>query len=772
MLLDPAVLGGYLSRQLRSGRLKLPGGPIGLVLEGLVVAVTSVLCAAFALHLWQADLALPLRYAPVDDTKFYLMLAKGIADHGWYLSNSNLGAPFGQQLYDFPQGADDLNLLIVRGLSIFSSDPALLVNLFFLLTFALASLTSHLVLRSLGVTALAAGVASVLFSLLAYHFFRGESHLLLSAYYAIPLAAYLFLELLAGVPLLTRRSRPRARWSAWLSRRTLATLVICVVIASDNLYYATFAAAMLLAAAIIALTMRRRQTGLTGLLLAAVVVAGVLANLSPSLLYRAQHGGNSALERSASFTEMSDEAFSLRLANLILPAPDSGIAPLRSIAAKYDPIIAPGYCEACYASPGTVGTVGLLWLLVCALSALVGASGWFAARSLARNASVGVIVALAVGTVGGLASLIEVFVTPDIRAWNRISVFIAFLSLLAVALLLERLVVWLGRRRRGGLLASLALLGVLAFGVYDQTSDSIVAPYSATARQWRSDRRFVAEIERRLPRGAGVFQLPYVPFPEGYPETPVGDAIATYSTKYEPLRGYLHSSTLRWSYGAIKGKPSDWSAQLAGQPLTYVVAAAAAAGFDGLWVDPAGFEANKAAQIGLAIKQLLGASPLVSPDGDLWFFDLRPYLALLERSSARARLSLLRERTLHPFTSTCGAHGLVLVNPYRKLRAVTLTAHLLRAGVSYDASRVGVLDGQASDFPQSSTVAVRRRMQLAPGATVVPLDVAGRSARAPARVLYATVTDDALVSFERAGGKAADTVVAGLTGPPCARRGG
>ena len=91
--------------------------------EGLLVAIVSLLCAAWALRLWRADLAMPLRYSPVDDTKFYLMLAKGIAEHGSYLSNSTLGAPFGQHLSDYPQGADNLNLLMIRGLAVFFRTP-------------------------------------------------------------------------------------------------------------------------------------------------------------------------------------------------------------------------------------------------------------------------------------------------------------------------------------------------------------------------------------------------------------------------------------------------------------------------------------------------------------------------------------------------------------------------------------------------------------------------------------------------------------------------
>jgi phosphoglycerol transferase len=133
----------------------------------------------------------------------------------------------------------------------------------------------------------------------------------------------------------------------------------------------------------------------------------------------------------------------------------------------------------------------------------------------------------------------------------------------------------------------------------------------------------------------------------------VGGSVATYATKYEPLRGYLHSSTLRWSYGAIKGRPADWASQLAGRPLSYLLAAVTAAGFEGVWVDPAGFEPAMARRVGAALRSLLGAPPLLSPDRDLWFFDLRPYRARLERADSPARLAALRARTLEPPRTAC-----------------------------------------------------------------------------------------------------------------------
>jgi hypothetical protein len=107
----------------------------------------------------------------------------------------------------------------------------------------------------------------------------------------------------------------------------------------------------------------------------------------------------------------------------------------------------------------------------------------------------------------------------------------------------------------------------------------------------------------------------------------------------------------------MKGRSADWASQLAGQPLSVVTRAVTAASFDGLWVDPAGFATAKANRIRSKLTQLLGVDALVSPDHDLWFFDLRPYRATLERTYTPAALSRLREQTVHPLRRSCIAGG-------------------------------------------------------------------------------------------------------------------
>jgi phosphoglycerol transferase len=728
-----------------------------LLLEGTAVALLALGCAAWALQLWRADLSVPLRYAAVDDTKFYLALVKGIIGHGWFQTNSSLGAPFGQQLYDFPQGADNLNFLLIKFFALFSSSPAVVANLFFLSTFALCGLTGYLVLRQLGAARPSSLLGAVLFAVLPYHFFRGESHLLLSAYYAVPLSAYLFFSLLGNRDLFERRRAVGPRPLTWISGRSLFTLALCVVIGSDSLYYATLAEVLLVAATLVALALRRpaRQV-LTGAILVVAIAATMAANLAPSLVYQLRHGPNHQLTRSA----VQDESHGLKLTNLVLPTPNSRIPPLADVAAHYDNAVAPSYCEACYASLGTVGTAGFLWLALCALGTLLGAAGWFGSRRLFRHAAFGVIVSLAVATIGGISSLLEFFVTPNIRGWNRISVFIAFFSLLAVALLLDRALAWLRGRRAGSALVPVAVGALLAFGVFDETSSSFVPSYAANAREYRSDDAFVKSIQARLPRGAGVFQLPYVPFPEGYPLTATSGNVPSFNSSYELARGYLHSDTLRWSYGAMKGRSGDWSAQLAAKPMALVLASAVAAGFAGVWVDPQGYPQDGGRQVVAALRALLTEAPLMSPAGDLWFFDLRGYADRLARGHDAAQLAALRQATLTPLRATCGGGGLVFFNPDPTARAATLSVSLAGSG----AVRLTFPDGRSDQVSTGANpVSVSRRVQVSPGASTVRIAASGASG---VQVLSATLTDDSYLPFAGDRQPAAQTPT-GLIGPAC-----
>ena len=218
----------------------------------------------------------------------------------------------------------------------------------------------------------------------------------------------------------------------------------------------------------------------------------LIANLAPTVVYHAQHGGNSAEVHSAS----QGDSLAMSASYLVLPPLHDRIAPLRHLTEHYANVTPPhGYCEQCYESVGTIGDVGLIWLLVIAFGSLAGAAFVTRVARMHRWSALGVAVVLAIAVTGGVSSLTRVFVSNDIRAWNRMSVLIAFFALLTVGLLLDRLLAWI--RARGARDRRLARLGpwpgvllvvaVLVFGVADQTSRFFVPNFAKDAAEYHSD---------------------------------------------------------------------------------------------------------------------------------------------------------------------------------------------------------------------------------------------------------------------------------------------
>jgi hypothetical protein len=545
--------------------------------------------AAVVLELGDAELGVPFTYT--GDGTLNLVFIKTVLENAWHFENPRLGAPDGLELYDYPViNGETLNLLLFRVLGLGHGDPAVVMNLFFLLTFPLTALTAFVVLRRLPASRGVSLVIAVLFALLPYHFMRGEAHLFLSAYYCVPLGAYLAIAVFRGDGLFGTR------------RQMLVTSVMCAVVAtaSGSGYYAVFTVLLVAAAAVLRFVVRRERNALVaGAAVVAAITAVTLLQLAPTIVQRAVNSSNEEVARRYWF---ESENYGLRLTNLVLPVDGHRIERLARMKDEYVTKIP--QTEARAATLGVVATVGFLWLLAVAFVACVGAGRRYDLGLHAGLAAL-TIISFVVATTGGLATLIAV-VWPQIRAWNRLSVFLAFFAFAAVALLLGRV-----ERRLPAAASAVVLALVLAVGVFDQTTKAYVPPYEAAKSAWDQDEAFYSDLEAGLPDGAMIAQLPY----ETFPEPP-----AARQAIYEPAKAYLHTSGLQWSYGAMRGRAADWLGPLAGRPVSEVIAAARERGFAAILVDRLGY-ADGGAAIEAELRAL-GVAPRRSANGRFLFWNL------------------------------------------------------------------------------------------------------------------------------------------------------
>ena len=592
----------------------------------LATAVVAAVVAIVDLKLWRMDPDVPLANV-AGDSSYYLASIKGVLENGWFLHNPDLGAPFGQSNHDFAVG-DVVHYVLVWLLGLVLGDPVVVFNAFFLLCFPLIAVVGYAVLRDLGSARAPALVAGLLFAFLPYHMIRGQQHLFLTSYYEIPLAFWLVAMLAEGRSLI-HRAAPRAR--------TLLVVGACLVVGAGASYYAIFAVLVLLTVVPVAAIARRsRAIALQGAAVTALVVAGFALANAPAFIHSIQHGANDSV---AVRQPGESELFGLKLADMVIPRNTHRIGFLARRGQEYyakTPLRSEGFNPAL----GSVATLGLVAALLVLLATGLGSATASLRRSRIAVAGTVALMSFLIGTVGGGSALIAYWLTPQLRGWNRIGLFIAFAALLAVALLLTSLGERLRARGRPAWLPGVVAVFVAAVGIYDQTSVLDAPDHAAVAAAWKTNDRFAATMQDRLPAGTKILQLPYMSYPENGSVQGLGD--------YDLFTGYLHTKGLRWSYGAVRGRLSDWHGAHQALAPDQLATAAAAAGFGAVYLDRIGF-ADGGAATAAALDRLAGpgASGL-SADRRLQFFDLRPAAARLAQSTTRAERAQVAQALLYP----------------------------------------------------------------------------------------------------------------------------
>ena len=596
--------------------------------------LTLVLVALTALvhRVWDRDLSVP--FAHSGDLLAHAAVLKSTGWTGTPGPSTLLGAPHGVSWVDMPSGGDRVHLVALRVLRALTGDAVTALNLYLLAAVVLVGLVTYLVVRRLGVGALSAGVASVVFAVAPVHFARLEvGHVFLAAYFSVPVGVALALwasgaTFPPGYTLPFHERRPR-----WL----LASAAVLLV-GSSSPYYAIFAAIVVLGVgAVVALGRGRLRALVRPVLLGCAVLAVLVANVAGEAIARS--GGGEAGVR----LPLDSDTYGLRVTQMLLPVHDHRIGPLADWADTAFRVLAPGDRGA------AVGLVSLGGLAVLAIWALrrVGASVRSAGPGLAAAGSVepgppepgplergaggdpvegrrGVLfrlalvvaVVLVVATVGGLGMVLATVGFTQARAWSRMAVFAGFAGVVVAAMALDAL----RARHRPSQAAAVGAAALLVLvALVDQVGTGATADRSAEAAAWATDAEVASALDATLGDGEQVFQLPVAAFPA---EAPVGD-IGANALLGPAIAG---PDTLRWSAGALAGRSGDWQRSLATQEPDLLVDALAAADFGAILIDRRG---DPDAAIESELRSELGGPDGESDDGTRAWWDLRPRRAEL-----------------------------------------------------------------------------------------------------------------------------------------------
>ena len=515
---------------------------------------------------------------------------------------ARLGYPFGTNWLDWPS-LDWGLLAITKMLSFFTHDYVLIFNAIFLLGFPTAFVAAFVVARRFDLSRPFAFTIGVSYALASYHFERLSlhGHLFLTWYWVAPVFVLLGWRIVAPPEAL----RMRPAWLRWIGLAALTGF---------GVYYTAFGLITMTTALFLALALRQTRDAIRSyLLVLAPLVLGVALQVLPTLLNRLQNGANPlAFERST----LGAETYALRPVQLLLPHLTHRIPVLGDVANQFYTAAIPGN-ESVMASVGAIAALGL-WVLLQLIFTIV-ARGQLDDRL--RYLFTITLSFMAFASVGGLGLLLSLLGFTEIRSWNRLSIFIAFAGLLTTCIALTPTALRYSNGMRRAL-TPVVLLTVLALVWVDQTPAPCPTCAASTQSQRAATADFVHVLEKRLPEGSAIYQLPYVSYPEGW-------RLHTYDA-YEFMKPYLESTSLRFNLGGMKGRDGDrLYRSLAQRSLATQVSVIRKLGFSGIYVDRTGF-----ADGGTAVVASLIA--LLGPDAATWrsdnrvvYFDLHNDVAAL-----------------------------------------------------------------------------------------------------------------------------------------------
>ncbi|MGH7944707.1 MAG: hypothetical protein ACREH8_00800 [Opitutaceae bacterium] len=524
---------------------------------GLLVLVTSLIWAVHNDRLTAGSWRIPTDY--VGDAHEVLARIKAASEGDtWPLAPQviqRLGAPFGAQWNGYP--TPDKPLMLMLGALAHAIGLFAAANAGLLLAQISAALAFYFTARWLRCRWEWAFAGALLFAYTYHTFHRGLAHFSFVFTWTVPLG------------LLTVWLVAQSRRLEWRSLGAVVCLVTALGLGVSNPYNFMFWGQLLAWALLMQwLGARRRANLAIGLAAGVIAVAAFFIANAEVWIHVQEPEGTPLLARNYSGTER----YALKPMEMFIPPQYHRWDALAFFGFRYARW-SDWRGEAYLPYLGIVGIAGVLWLAAATVRRL------FSRRPPPGQAlSAGWLLTYA--TMGGVTNIVAFFIGIQVfRATNRLAIFISALVLVFLMVRLSRLTVnWPVPWRVA------AAMALAAFGMMDQIPRRRSGEvYARMAADLKSDVSLGREVEAALPRGAMLFQLPVLGFPEVMPPFRLVD--------YEHFRLYLTTSDLRFSYGAAKFRArSRWQRDMENLPVETLARRLERYGFSALYINRKGYE--------------------------------------------------------------------------------------------------------------------------------------------------------------------------------------
>ncbi len=575
-----------------------------------MLAVLVWLVAASSLGFLSAGFNNPFGYGGNDDFSITAQ-TKELLQENWVWNTYRLGAPYGHEALAYPSVCLQIpEFLMMKFWGLFTNDVTTVINLQFVFTFALCAVIAYVVLRKMSIGRLLSFVGGALYAINPYIYGRNIVHYCLSACYFIPLAIYLCYCCYFDSGFLKFDK-------TLICKRSIYVLLMCICISTNGIgYYPFFACFYLCVTALIAFFRNNNiKEMLSALKTIALICSFMMLALLPAFFYRMASGIESITSRNPS--EM--EIYSLKITQLFIPMFSHGISWVQNFINEYNGNM-PLVNENVTAYLGVIGCVGftisVLYIFGFRKNVEIDEDVLFLSR---LN-----LAAVLFMSIGGFISILCVAIHMyELRGFNRISIFISFCSITVLCILAQRY--FLDTEHDDSIKKirwqCIPIIVVLLFGIWEQTPQlySDGAGLIVNKRQWDIDEAFINKIESYLQDGDMVYQLPYHKYPEA--------GIVYAMNDYQLLVGYLHSDSLKWSYGGFKGGEGDqWNEYVSLLDMWTRIDTIISSGFRGIYIESRAYTEDELSELLDSIEEKLGYDPLISADGKLYFYNLYPYI--------------------------------------------------------------------------------------------------------------------------------------------------
>lgn len=571
----------------------------------IIAGLLSLLGTYVVLDLFNIDWRVPFSYE--GDAFGALTTAQNfITGNGRFLY-SNMGAPGVVNVANLPD-ITNTSYFGMWLLSLVIKEAGLLVNVFYVMTFVVISISMTVSLRMLKLSGTTSVLGGVVYTFLPYHLFRGEQHLFLATYAIVPLACVVVIWIIEGDLYFNTgvvKDSKKNSICKWINWKLVVALCISVLIGMDNVYYIFFSCLLIAFATLWNLIEEKNIKKVYAPFLVILTIGiTVIINLVPYFLTR-MNGVESAMAGTRAVRDV--EYYSLKFSQLILPVKGHRVSILAKIRELYDNTISISFNENYASSLGGLLSIGLIASLIIALKK---SSQKTKSESIMKHSGVMNIFMLVLGSVGGISSLIAYFIS-DVRCYNRLSIFIAFFSFLVVGLFLDK------KLKNNINWILVVLIGSVA--VADMTIVQNKVIYSQRENEYYVNKRFIEEIEEITPPNSMVFQLPFVS--SNHHGTVENMGI------YEQFYPFIHSDNLKWSYRATQGSSVEkWQKQVAGKPVKEMLKHLAAVGFKGIYIDKWGYQQEESEVLVNELINITGVKPIISENGRMLYFCLTEYM--------------------------------------------------------------------------------------------------------------------------------------------------